>query len=164
MVLVTIVLPVNAFVSLAQSSYLKTKIVNSAHGTSSQAQEQRSNAIPFEVEYNQICLTGEINGNQVKAYYSSSRSSNTISSLQASTFLANGFISEKNVQGEIVFGTISAGATVVIPKLSFGNVVFTNVRCTVTDNLSYPFVVCERLFRHKGQVYVDQSNHTIYIY
>lgn len=165
MVLIAIVLPVNAFVSLAQSSYQKTKIVTSTEGSSGyRRSETTTYAIPYEVSFDQICLSGNINGASFKVYYTNDDSVCTISSLQATTLLTNGLIKEKNVTGEIVFGTVSEGSTVVLPSLTLGNATFTSVKFTVTDNLSFPIVVTKRLLRHKGTVHVSESNHTIYIY
>ena len=123
--------------------------------------------IPFEKE-NGICkVKCKINGLPLHFVFDTGASDVTLSLVEATFMMKNGYLSGKDVIGNQRYmdanGDISVGTVINLKDVNFGGQSLTNVRASVVRNQKAPLLLGQSVLGRLGKIEIDNSKNIIRI-
>ena len=109
----------------------------------------------------------EINGLALQMIFDTGASDVSISSVEATFMLKNGYLSEKDIKGKKYYqtanGQISEGTTVTLREVRLGNAVLHNVDASVVNSQSAPLLLGQSAMERFGIITIDNQNNKLII-
>lgn len=124
--------------------------------------------IPFTREAGGLCAVKcNINGLPLKFWLDTGASSVSISMLEATFMLKNGYLNKDDVVGSSYFldagGNVNEGTVLNLKKVSLGPAVINNVRASVVKNQKAPLLLGQSVLGRLGSVEIDNQKRVIRI-
>lgn len=114
----------------------------------------------YEVECN-------INGLPLKSIFDTGASTISISSVEASFMLKNGYLKEEDIKGKEYFSTatgeIHEGTIIRLREIKIGDAVLRNVDAAVAHNLQAPILLGQSVLERFGTITIDNINSKLII-
>lgn len=108
-----------------------------------------------------------INGLPLKFIFDTGASSVTISSVEASLMLKNGYLTDDDIKGKEYFNTatgeIHEGATIRLREIKIGDAVLKNVEASVVHNQQAPLILGQSVLERFGTITIDNINSKLII-
>lgn len=138
----------------------------SAHASRTKGEEVTSE-IPFTKE-NGICnVKCKINDLPLYFVFDTGASTVSLSMVEATFMMKNGFLDKKDVVGSQYFldanGNVSEGTIINIRRVDFGELKLENVRASVVRNQKAPLLLGQSVLGRLGRIEIDNGNHLIKI-
>lgn len=89
----------------------------------------------------------------------------TISTIEASFMLKNGYLSEKDIAGKQKYmtadGYISEGTNIILRKVQLGNLELDNVKASVAMTQKAPLLLGQTVLQRLGKIEIDNSSNVL---
>ena len=123
--------------------------------------------IPF-VKEDGICkVKCSINGLPLHFVFDTGASDVTISNVEATFMMKNGYLNSKDVVGSQRYmdanGDINVGTVINLKKVAFGDMELNNVRASVVRSQKAPLLLGQSILGRLGKIEIDNSTHVIKI-
>ena len=146
-------------------SAAKAKFKSSSE--SKQTGEEITTEVPFTKE-NGICnVKCKINDLPLYFVFDTGASSVSLSMVEATFMMKNGYLDKKDVIGSEYFldanGNISEGTMVNIRNVDFGGLKLENVRASVVRNQKAPLLLGQSVLNRLGKIEIDNNHHRLKI-
>ena len=109
----------------------------------------------------------DINGLPLQMIFDTGASDVTISSVEASFMLKNGYLSPKDIKGkkyyQIADGQISEGTTITLREVKIGDAVLHNVDASVVKSQKAPLLLGQSAMERFGTITIDNINNKLLI-
>ncbi len=123
--------------------------------------------IPFTKESGVCKVKCNINGLPLHFIFDTGASDVTLSMVEASFMMKNGYLSERDVIGSQRYmdanGNVSVGTTINLKKVDFGGLKLTNVRASVVKNQIAPLLLGQSVLNRLGKIEIDNANNLLKI-
>lgn len=134
---------------------------------SSQIKGNEVSEIPFDKE-NGICkVKCKINGLPLHFVFDTGASDVTLSMVEATFMMKNGYLTGKDVIGNQRYmdanGDVSVGTVINLKDVNFGGKSLTNVRASVVRNQKAPLLLGQSVLGRLGKIEIDNSKNVIKI-
>lgn len=124
--------------------------------------EEVTSEIPFTVEGGNCYVKCQINDLPMRFVFDTGASDVSISMVEASFMMKNGYLSEKDVIGSAKFsdavGNVSEGTVINLRKVQFGDVELDNVKASVVRNQKAPLLLGQTVLSRIGKIEIDNEN------
>ena len=124
--------------------------------------EEVTSEIPFTVEGGNCYVKCQINDLPMRFVFDTGASDVSISMVEASFMMKNGYLSEKDVIGSAKFsdavGNVSERAVINLRKVQFGDVELDNVKASVVRNQKAPLLLGQTVLSRIGKIEIDNEN------
>lgn len=129
---------------------------------------QRVSEIPFTRESGGLCkVKCNINGLPLNFWLDTGASDVSLSMVEATFMLKNGYLTKDDVVGSSYFldanGNVNEGTVLNLRKVSFGDSELTNVKASVVGNLKAPLLLGQSVLTRLGSVEIDNTKQVIRI-
>ena len=134
---------------------------------SSQIKGNEVSEIPFDKE-NGICkVKCKINGLPLHFVFDTGASDVTLSMVEATFMMKNGYLTGKDVIGNQRYmdanGDVSVGTVINLKDVNFGGQSLTNVRASVVRNQKAPLLLGQSVLGRLGKIEIDNAKNVIKI-
>ena len=140
---------------------------NLVSGTSSVGGVEKVSEIPFTREGGVCKVKCEINALPLYFIFDTGASDVSISSVEASFMMKNGYLSESDIIGKQFYGTasgeISEGTVINLKSVTFGGLTLSNVRASVAHNQKAPLLLGQSVMQRLGRIEIDNEAKVIRI-
>ena len=123
--------------------------------------EEMTSEIPFTVENGNCYVKCKINDLPMRFVFDTGASDVSLSMVEASFMMKNGFLSEKDVMGSVKFsdavGNVSEGTVINLRKVQFGDVELDNVKASVVKNQKAPILLGQTVLSRIGKIEIDKD-------
>lgn len=117
--------------------------------------------IPFTHESGVTKVRCKINDLPLHFVFDTGASDVTISTVEATFMLKNGYLSEKDITGKQSYmtadGNISEGTTINLRKVNFGNLELDNVKASVVKSQNAPLLLGQSVLQRLGKIEIDNG-------
>ncbi len=139
----------------------------SSSSENAQTGEEITTEVPFTKE-NGICnVKCKINDLPLYFVFDTGASTVSISMVEATFMMKNGYLDKKDVIGSQYFldanGNVSEGTTINIKKVDFGGLQLENVKASVVKNQKAPLLLGQSVLSRLGKIEIDNNNHLLKI-
>lgn len=123
--------------------------------------EERNVEIPFTKE-NGVCkVRCQINGLPLYFIFDTGASDVSISSVEATFMMKNGYLSPSDIVGKQNYlnanGEVSEGTVIVIRKVDFGGLELSNIKASVVKSQSAPLLLGQSILSRLGKIEIDNA-------
>lgn len=123
--------------------------------------------VPF-VREDGICkVKCSINGLPLHFYFDTGASDVTLSMVEATFMMKNGYLSDKDVVGSQRYvdanGEVSVGTVVNLKSVAFGDLKLKNIRASVVRNQKAPLLLGQSVLGRLGKIEIDNSSRMLRI-
>lgn len=122
--------------------------------------------LAFVVIYNIWCYYHE-NGLPLHFVFDTGASDVTLSMVEATFMMKNGYLTGKDVIGNQRYmdanGDVSVGTVINLKNVNFGGQSLTNVRASVVRNQKAPLLLGQSVLGRLGRIEIDNSKHVLRI-
>ena len=129
--------------------------------------ETVTDEIPFTREGSTYKVKCEINGLPLYFIFDTGASDVSMSNVEASFMLKNGYISRNDVMGQQNYltasGDITEGAIINLKEVKLGNLVLNNVRASVQRNQNAPLLLGQSALSRLGKIEIDNQRNVLKI-
>ena len=138
-----------------------------AEATSTSNKEEVTTEVPFTKE-NGVCkVKCNVNGLPLHFIFDTGASDVTISMVEATFMMKNGYLSSSDVVGSQRYmdanGDVSVGTIINIKTVNFGGMELTNVRASVVRNQKAPLLLGQSVLGRLGKIEIDNSKNVLKI-
>ena len=123
--------------------------------------------IPFTREGGNCYVQCKINDLPMKFVFDTGASSVSISMVEASFMMKNGYLKKEDVIGSTYFsdavGNINEGTVINLRKVQFGDMELDNVRASVVKNQKAPLLLGQTVLSRAGKIEIDNEKKVIKI-
>ena len=123
--------------------------------------------IPFTKESGVSKVKCEINGLPLHFVFDTGASDVTLSMVEATFMMKNGYLTEKDVIGNQRYmdanGDVSVGTVINLKDVNFGGQSLTNVRASVVRNQKAPLLLGQSVLGRLGRIEIDNAKNVIKI-
>ena len=123
--------------------------------------------VPFTKEGGVCKVKCNINGLPLHFVFDTGASDVTISMVEATFMMKNGYLSGKDVVGSQRYmdanGDVSVGTLINLKEVSFGGQTLTNVRASVVRNQIAPLLLGQSVLGRLGKIEIDNSKQVLRI-
>ena len=123
--------------------------------------EEVTSEIPFTVEGGNCYVKCRINDLPMRFVFDTGASDVSLSMVEASFMMKNGYLSEKDVIGSAKFsdavGNVSEGTVINLRKVQFGDVELDNVKASVVRNQKAPLLLGQTVLSRIGKIEIDNE-------
>ena len=109
----------------------------------------------------------KINGLPLHFVFDTGASDVTLSMVEATFMMKNGYLTEKDVIGNQRYmdanGDVSVGTVINLKDVIFGGQSLTNVRASVVRNQKAPLLLGQSVLGRLGRIEIDNSKHVLRI-
>lgn len=127
----------------------------------------KTTEVPFTRESGVCKVKCNINGLQLHFIFDTGASSVSISNVEATFMLKNGYLKESDVVGSQSFmdanGNISVGTVINLRKVNFGGLELNNVRASVVQNQKAPLLLGQSVLSRLGKIEIDNQKRVLRI-
>lgn len=151
------------FKALVQEYKAKVTEENSSSETEVSGEEETVE-IPFTKESgsNMCNVKCSINGLPLYFIFDTGASDVSLSQVEATFMMKNGYLDSKDVVGESRFvdatGSVSIGTVLNLRNVDFGGLTLTNVKASVVRNQRAPLLLGQSVLGRLGKIEIDNSN------
>ncbi len=154
------------------AKYKNAKEKNSANRTSSDvADEQQDDLVTTEIPFvkeDGVCkVKCKINGLPLHFVFDTGASDVTISIVEATFMMKNGYLNSKDVVGSQRYmdanGDINVGTVIKLKDVAFGDLQLNNVRASVVRSQEAPLLLGQSVLGRLGKIEIDNAAHVIKI-
>lgn len=121
----------------------------------------RIEEIPFSHEGGVTKVRCKINGLPLHFVFDTGASDVTISTVEATFMLKNGYLSEKDIAGKQKYmtadGNISEGTNIILRKVNFGNLELDDVKASVVMSQKAPLLLGQTVLQRLGKIEIDNG-------
>lgn len=121
----------------------------------------RVSEIPFTHEAGVTKVRCRINDLPLHFIFDTGASDVTISTVEATFMLKNGYLSEKDITGKQYYqtadGNISEGTTLVLRKVVFGDMELEDVKASVVKSQKAPLLLGQSVLQRLGKIEIDNG-------
>ncbi len=143
--------------------YLGIKTESSEDGDSKTVIDE----IPFTHEGGVTKVKCKINDLPLYFVFDTGAAEVSISSLEATFMLKNGYLSEKDITGKALYqnadGNISEGTTIILRKVNIGNLELKNVKASVTKSQKAPLLLGQSVLQRLGKIEIDNARNMLIV-
>lgn len=129
--------------------------------------EQEITEVPFTKEYALCKVKCQINGLPLEFLFDTGASNVTLSMVEASFMMKNGYLSQKDVIGNRPFsdanGNVNIGTVVNLRKVKFAGIEMQNIRATVVKNQKAPLLLGQSVLARLGKIEIDYAKKVLKI-
>ena len=133
-------------------------------GVSVERQEVTSE-IPFTVEGGNCFVNCKINDLPMKFVFDTGASDVSLSMVEATFMMKNGYLSDRDVIGSARFsdavGNVNEGTVINLRKVEFGGVTLDNVKASVVRNQIAPLLLGQTVLSRIGKIEIDNQRKVI---
>ena len=123
--------------------------------------------IPFTVESGNCFVKCQINELPMRFVFDTGASDVSISMVEASFMMKNGYLSKQDVIGSTHFsdavGNVSEGTVINLKKVKFGDLELDNVRASVVRNQKAPLLLGQTVLSRIGKIEIDNQKKVIVV-
>lgn len=123
--------------------------------------------IPFTVEGGNCYVKCQINELPMRFVFDTGAADVSISMVEASFMMKNGYLTEKDVIGSGRFsdaiGNVSEGTVINLKKVKFGDLELDNVRASVVRNQKAPLLLGQTVLSRIGKIEIDNQKKVIVV-
>lgn len=123
--------------------------------------------VPFTKEGGVYKVKCKINGLPLHFIFDTGASDVTLSMVEATFMMKNGYLSKKDVVGSQHYmdanGNVSVGTVINLQNVNFGGLHLTNIRASVVRNQKAPLLLGQSILGRLGKIEIDNSKHVINI-
>jgi clan AA aspartic protease (TIGR02281 family) len=109
----------------------------------------------------------QINGLPLQFFFDTGASSVSISSLEATFMLKNGYLTQNDVVGTQNYmnanGEVESGTVVNLKSVEFGGFTLHNIQASVADNQAAPLLLGQTVLQRLGKIEIDNLKNVIRI-
>lgn len=138
-----------------------------AEGNDPASYEEKKIEVPFTVENGLCKVKCSINNLPLYFIFDTGASDVTISSVEATFMMKNGYLKPEDVIGQqnyqIANGEISAGTVINLRDVNFGGLDLTNVRAAVVHNQNAPLLLGQSVMNRLGNIEIDYQTRKLNI-
>ncbi len=125
-------------------------------------------AVPFVKEGGVCKVKCAINGLPLHFVFDTGASDVTLSMVEASFMLKNGYLSEKDIVGKTQYyvdanGDVSTGTVIILRDVEFAGQHLSNVRASVVRNQRAPLLLGQSVLGRLGKIEIDNTAKTLKI-
>lgn len=129
--------------------------------------ENVTTEIPFTKEGGVCKVKCKVNGLPLHFIFDTGASDVTISMVEASFMMKNGYLSGNDVMGSQRYkdanGDVSVGTVINLKNVNFGGLDLNNVRASVVRNQKAPLLLGQSVLGRLGKIEIDNSRHIMKI-
>ena len=129
--------------------------------------EERTEEIPFTKEGDMCKVKCTINGLPLHFIFDTGASDVSLSSVEATFMMKNGYLSASDVIGKQQFlnasGEVSEGTVINLREVKFGSLHLDNVRASVVRNQSAPLLLGQSVLNRLGRIEIDNTKRNLKI-
>lgn len=129
--------------------------------------EERTEEIPFTKEGDMCKVKCSINGLPLHFIFDTGASDVSLSSVEATFMMKNGYLSASDVIGKQQFlnasGEVSEGTVINLREVKFGSLHLDNVRASVARNQSAPLLLGQSVLNRLGRIEIDNTKRNLKI-
>lgn len=126
-----------------------------------ESKEELTCEIPFTVESGNCYVNCKINELPMRFVFDTGASDVSLSMVEASFMMKNGYLSQNDVIGSARFsdavGNVSEGTVINLRKVQFGDVELDNVRASVVRNQKAPLLLGQTVLSRIGKIEIDNQ-------
>lgn len=149
-----------------ETKYMEEQRKRLTEGVSEKKQEYTSE-IPFTVENGNCYIKCQINELPMRFVFDTGASDVSISMVEASFMMKNGYLTSKDVIGSAQFsdavGNVSEGTVINLKKVKFGDLELDNVRASVVRNQKAPLLLGQTVLSRIGKIEIDNQKRVIVV-
>ena len=138
-----------------------------AEATSTSNKEEVTTEVPFTKESGVCKVKCNVNGLPLHFIFDTGASDVTISMVEATFMMKNGYLSSSDVVGSQRYmdanGDVSVGTIINIKNVNFGGMELTNVRASVVRNQKAPLLLGQSVLGRLGKIEIDNSKNVLKI-
>ena len=138
-----------------------------AEATSTSNKEEVTTEVPFSKESGVCKVKCNVNGLPLHFIFDTGASDVTISMVEATFMMKNGYLSSSDVVGSQRYmdanGDVSVGTIINIKNVNFGGMELTNVRASVVRNQKAPLLLGQSVLGRLGKIEIDNSKNVLKI-
>jgi len=138
-----------------------------AEATSTSSKEEVTTEVPFTKESGVCKVKCNVNGLPLHFIFDTGASDVTISMVEATFMMKNGYLSSSDVVGSQRYmdanGDVSVGTIINIKNVNFGGMELTNVRASVVRNQKAPLLLGQSVLGRLGKIEIDNSKNVLKI-
>ena len=138
-----------------------------AEATSTSNKEEVTTEVPFTKESGVCKVKCDVNGLPLHFIFDTGASDVTISMVEATFMMKNGYLSSSDVVGSQRYmdanGDVSVGTIINIKTVNFGGMELTNVRASVVRNQKAPLLLGQSVLGRLGKIEIDNSKNVLKI-
>jgi len=127
--------------------------------------EQIVDEIPFSHEGGITKVRCKINDLPLHFVFDTGASEVSISTVEATFMLKNNYLSEKDITGKQYYmtadGNISEGTTILLRKVTFGNLELENVKASVSKSQKAPLLLGQTVLQRLGKIEIDNERNVL---
>lgn len=127
--------------------------------------EEVTSEIPFTVEGGNCYVKCQINDLPMRFVFDTGASDVSLSMVEASFMMKNGYLSDKDVIGSAKYsdaiGNVSEGTVINLRKVKFGDVELDNVKASVVRNQKAPLLLGQTVLSRIGKIEIDNQQKVI---
>lgn len=121
--------------------------------------------IPFTHESGVTKVKCRINDLPLHFVFDTGAADVTISSVEATFMLKNGYLSEKDITGKALYttadGSISEGTTIILRKVIFGDLELEDVKASVVMSQKAPLLLGQSVLQRLGRIEIDNGRNVL---
>lgn len=141
--------------------------INAEATSTSSKEEEVTTEVPFTKESGVCKVKCNVNGLQLHFIFDTGASDVTISMVEATFMMKNGYLSSSDVVGSQRYmdanGDVSVGTIINIKNVNFGGMELTNVRASVVRNQKAPLLLGQSVLGRLGKIEIDNSKNVLKI-
>ena len=138
-----------------------------AEATSTSSKEEVTTEVPFTKESGVCKVKCNVNGLPLHFIFDTGASDVTISMVEATFMMKNGYLSSSDVVGSQRYmdanGDVSVGTIINLKDVTFGEHSLNNVRASVVRNQKAPLLLGQSVLGRLGKIEIDNSKNVIRI-
>jgi len=123
--------------------------------------------VPFAKEDGICKVKCQINGLPLHFVFDTGASDVTISMVEATFMMKNGYLSKNDVIGSQRYvdanGNVNVGTEFIIKKVNFGGLELNNIRASVVRNQKAPLLLGQSVLARLGKIEIDNSKNVLKI-
>lgn len=123
--------------------------------------------IPFTREGGVCKVACKINGLPLHFIFDTGASDVTLSMVEATFMMKNGYLSKKDVVGSQHYmdanGNVSVGTVICLKKVNFGDLELNNIRASVVKNQKAPLLLGQSVLGRLGKIEINNSKRVLKI-
>jgi len=153
-----------------QQEKQNTVKIKEAKGLSRKTKTENIVEIPFtKAEGNGLCnIKCSINELPLHFIFDTGASNVSLSQIEATFMMKNGYLNEKDVVGQSYFmdatGNINVGTVINLRNVDFGGLKLTNVKASVVKNQQAPLLLGQSILGRLGRIEIDNSRNILKIF
>lgn len=136
-------------------------------GTKEATVEKVTTEVPYTKESGVCKVKCKVNGLPLHFIFDTGASDVTISMVEASFMMKNGYLSGNDVVGSQRYmdadGDVSVGTVINLKNVNFGGLDLNNVRASVVRNQKAPLLLGQSVLGRLGKIEIDNSKHVLKI-